>query len=170
VRDGMQRFALSFGEYADDESRDVRETAFSYGQQFDGGTAITATLLRREKSGERPAEGVMVDAVYRYLVFSFGGNLTVAKQQGELRDSANVWVIADAPLLEHDVNVALLERLREDFHATDIAVTYSWTAGRVRPSAKLEFENLFNAAPRDDDADQRPRAIRLSAGVRFGLD
>lgn len=168
--DGRQRLSASVAEYGDAGDRTVRETALSYAQQFDGGTAITATFVRRERSAERATEGVMLDAVYRYLVFSFGGNLTVAKQHGELTDSANVWVIADAPLLEHDVNLSLLQRVRDGFLATDFAATYAWSAGRLTPSAKLELENVFGSRPAREDPDQRPRAVRLSVGVRFGLD
>ena len=163
-RDGRSRIAANYGQYGTG-SNAMREGFLAYGRQFDGGTWITAMLLQRQREGERDLTGIAVDASYQYLIFSFGGNATFARQEGHRVDSANLWVIADAPLLEHDVNLALLERVRDDFFATDLAVTYSWSSGSWTPMAKLEFENLFGRQPADAILDARPRTVRIGVGV-----
>ncbi len=163
-RNGNSRIAANYGRYGAGADA-VQETTLAYGRQFDNGTWVTAMLLRRRGEGDRDLTGVAIDASYQYLIFSFGGNATFARRAGSRVTSGNVWVIADAPLLEHDVNLALLERVRDDFFATDLAISYSWSGLAFRPSAKLEFENLFGRTPVDSIHDARPRAIRIGVGV-----
>jgi hypothetical protein len=164
--DGSSRLAASYGEYG--SGRDAtKETALSWGRQLDGGAWISTTLLRRNHAVGGELDGLVVDAAWRYLIFTFGGNATLARRDDDDVCDANAWVIADAPLIEHDVNIALVERVRNQFFATDLAVTYSWSHGWFAPTARLELENVFGHDAAATSVDARPRAIRLGVGIRF---
>jgi hypothetical protein len=164
--DGSSRIAASYGEYGSGSDA-TRETALSWGRQLDGGAWIGTTLLRRNHAAGGELDGLILDAAWRYLIFTFGGNATLARRDDDDVCDANAWVIADAPLIEHDVNIALVERVRNQFFATDLALTYSWSHGWFAPMARLELENVFGHDATATSVDARPRAIRLGVGIRF---
>lgn len=167
--DGHRRIAATYDERLDSHGVKTRNAAISLGQQLDGGSWIAATLLRRTRDDARDATALMVNGSYRYLIFTLGGNATWTHVQDDLR-SLNLWLIVDPPLVDQDVNLALLERTRPGFSATDLAITYTFASMRLRPFVKAEAENIFGDSPRAAIVDARGRTYRLGAGISFGAE
>ena len=142
---GEQRIAAN-------ASRD--ELALTYAQQLGASGYARATALRRDSDSGHD-DLFIVDGIYRWLLFTFGGNGTFGDQT-----SGNLWVQIDPPVLEHDVNVTLLERYRAGFAATDIAVNYRFARMTVVPFVKLEGANLLGRRG-------EPRTWRLGVGARL---
>lgn len=167
--DGQRKLAATYDEFRDREGAQTRNAALSVGQQLDGGSWISATLLRRTREDARDATALVVNGSYRYLIFTLGGNATWTRSQDDLR-AMNLWLIVDPPLVDQDVNLALLERTRPGFTATDLAITYTFASLRLRPFVKAEVENIFGDSPRAGIADARGRAYRLGGGITFGAE
>ncbi|HEX8151700.1 MAG TPA: TonB-dependent receptor, partial [Thermoanaerobaculia bacterium] len=106
-----------------------------YGQQLEANGYARVGVIRDEGTD------VVVDAAFRFLVLTFGGNVSLLDRRD---DVANVWVLFDAPLLERDLGIALVGRYTGDHTALDAAVNFSMPVGRITPFVKLEVLNAFS--------------------------
>ena len=124
--DGRKRIAANV---VDDEYQ------LWYGQQLEANGYARIGMIHDE------ATDVVLDAAFRFLVLTFGGNVSLL---GHRDDVANVWVLFDAPLLERDLGIALVGRYTGDHTALDAAVNFSMPVGRLMPFVKLEVLNAFS--------------------------
>ena len=151
-------------------SGDRRSFELWYGQQVEANGYARAGIVQRDRGAEEGRTDLILDAAFRFLILTVGGNAIV---RDELPNEANAWVIVDAPLLEHDLDLALAGRLRGGWSALDAAVSFALPVQSITPFVKLEVTNAFDRAapayerPRYSLRDTEPRTWRFGIGVHL---
>ena len=123
-----------------------------YGQRLEANGYARAGLAHR-----RGENVLIVDAAFRFLVLTLGGNATLSDERA---NRASAWVLFDAPLLAQDVGVALVGRHIAGATMLDTALTYAVTRGSLEPFVKVEVSNAFGRRT-------EPRAWRFGLGARM---
>jgi hypothetical protein len=144
--DGQQHIAASVGRYRGD----VTEAALMYGRQLGTNGYARATALSRDGD-----ELLVLDGLYRWLFFTFGGNVEIGD-----RSRGSAWMTIAPPAVTHAIAISILERHRGAFAATDLAVQYAVAGKRLLPFVKGELTNALGV-----DEDQ-PRTWSVTIGLR----
>ncbi|HEX7150617.1 MAG TPA: carboxypeptidase-like regulatory domain-containing protein [Thermoanaerobaculia bacterium] len=150
-RAGVVYDLLGNGEHRLAANASDDELALTYGQRLGASGYARATALRRDTHDD----ALVIDGIYHWLLFTFGG---LARFGDGTRGAA--WVQIDPPLLDHDVNVTLLERYQAGFAATDLALNYRFARMTVTPFIKLEAANVFGRRGEE-------RVYRVGIGARL---